>query len=74
MTALTLAQVTTAIVAIYAFGFGIIAVLALIPGARRALGGAIPERDPGQRDSVGLPGDEPDASRPEAAAGEPVLS
>ncbi|WP_299422877.1 phosphatidate cytidylyltransferase [uncultured Shimia sp.] len=35
MTALTLAQVTTAIVAIYAFGFGIIAVLALIPARRK---------------------------------------
>lgn len=35
MTALTLPHVTTAIVAIYAFGFGIIAVLSLIP-ARRA--------------------------------------
>ncbi len=35
MTALTLTQVTTAIVAIYAFGFGIIAVLALIPARRK---------------------------------------
>ncbi len=35
MTALTLPYVTTAIVAIYAFGFGIIAVLALIPARRK---------------------------------------
>lgn len=35
MTALTLAQVTAAIVAIYAFGFGIIAVLAMIPARRK---------------------------------------
>ncbi len=35
MTALTLPHVTTAIVAIYAFGFGIIAVLALIPARRK---------------------------------------
>ncbi|MFY0659410.1 MAG: phosphatidate cytidylyltransferase [Shimia sp.] len=35
MTALTLPHVTAAIVAIYAFGFGIIAVLALIPARRK---------------------------------------
>lgn len=35
MTTLTLPQVTTAIVAIYAFGFGIIAVLAMIPARRK---------------------------------------
>lgn len=35
MTALTLPQVTAAMVAIYAFGFGIIAVLALIPARRK---------------------------------------
>jgi len=35
MTALTLPHVTAAIVAVYAFGFGIIAVLALIPARRK---------------------------------------
>ncbi|WP_412553091.1 phosphatidate cytidylyltransferase [Shimia sp. MIT1388] len=35
MTALTLPHVTAAIVAIYAFGFGIIAVLAMIPARRK---------------------------------------